>query len=243
MVASITRILFRLYLFSSVLTYHRVMPQIPTNEQLVIIIFIKSVIPSVSGQEMSLINHFKWQVRTTGQLAFYLLSFIICQVASPNNWTTGISLLSVNHMPSGKSEQPDNWHLPFISQSFQMASPDNWHLPFISQSFQMAGPNNQTACIFPFNYIVFQVISPKQWTAWVYLLIMFRAVSPKQWTARVFTLFRAVSPQKWTSRVFTLFRAVSPKQWIAQVLPCFERSVVNNGQLEFIFRRVSSRQS
>jgi len=59
--------------------------------------FIKSVIPSVSSQEMSLINHFKWQVRTTGQLASYLLTFIICQVASPNNRTTGISLLSVNH--------------------------------------------------------------------------------------------------------------------------------------------------
>jgi len=49
------------------------------NEQLVIPMFIKSVIPSVSGQEMSLINHFKWQVPTNGQLAFTL-----CQAASPN---------------------------------------------------------------------------------------------------------------------------------------------------------------
>jgi len=34
-----------------------------------------------------------------------------------------------------------------------------------------------------------------------------------------------------------MFRAVSPKQWTARVLPCFEWSVLNNGQLEFIFRR------
>ena len=97
MVASVTRILFRLCLFSSVFTYHHVVLQVPTNEQLVIVIFIESVIPSVSGQEMSLFNHFKWQARITGQLVSYLLTFIICQVAGPNNWTTGISLLSVNH--------------------------------------------------------------------------------------------------------------------------------------------------
>jgi len=125
--------------------------QVPTNEQLVII--IKSVIPSVSGQEMSLINHFKWPVRTIGQLASYLLSFIICQVASPNNRTTGIPLFisqsfqvaSPNnrttcilpfifyHMPSGKSEQPDNWHPPFyqsIIPSGQSEQPDSLHLPF-----------------------------------------------------------------------------------------------------------------
>ena len=64
MVASVTRIL---YLFSSVFTYHRVMPQVPTNEQLVIIIFIKSVIPSVS-----------WSRDVTNQ------SF---QAVSPKQWT------------------------------------------------------------------------------------------------------------------------------------------------------------
>jgi len=50
-------------------------------------------------------------------------------------------------MPSGKSEQPDNWHLPFISQSFQVAS-----------------PNNQTTCVFPFAFIMLQVASPKKRT-------------------------------------------------------------------------------
>ena len=32
---------------------------------------------------------------------------------------------------------------------------------------------------------------------------------------------------------FILFRAVSPK-WTARVLPCFERSALDNRQLEFI---------
>ena len=129
--------LVRLYLFSSVFTYHHVIRQVPTNEQLVIIIFIKSVIPSVSGQEMSLINHFKWQVRTTGQLASYLLTFIMCQVAGPNNQ-------------------------------------DNWHLPFISQSFQMARPNNQIACVFPFTFIMFQAASPKGPFEFIFYLISSR---------------------------------------------------------------------
>jgi len=97
MVASVTQILFGRISSNQSLLIIVSKLQVPTNEQLVIITFIKSVIPSVSGQEMSLINHFKWQVRITGQLASYLLSFIIYQVASPNNRTTGISLLSVNH--------------------------------------------------------------------------------------------------------------------------------------------------
>jgi len=105
MVASVTQILFGHISSNQSLLNIVSKLQVPTNEQLVIITFIKSVIPSVSGQEMSLINHFKWQVRTTGQLASYLLNFY--------------------HMPSGRSEQPDNWHLPFISQSFRVASPNN----------------------------------------------------------------------------------------------------------------------
>jgi len=60
-------------------------PQVPTNEQLVIIIFIKSVIPSVSGQEMSLINCSKWLVLNNGQLEFI---FTLFQVVSPKQWTT-----------------------------------------------------------------------------------------------------------------------------------------------------------
>jgi len=32
---------------------------------------------------------------------------------------------------------------------------------------------------------LFQVVSPKQWTTWVYLLSLFQVVSPKQWTAWV----------------------------------------------------------
>jgi len=30
-----------------------------------------------------------------------------------------------------------------------------------------------------------QVVSPKQWTAWVYFSSLFQVVSPKQWTAWV----------------------------------------------------------
>jgi len=100
---------------------------------------------------MSLINHFKWQVRTTGQLASYLLSFIICQVASPNNRTADISLL------------------PFII--CQVASPNNRTagislLPFII--CQVASPNNQTACVFPFTFIICQVVSSNQRTTCIY---------------------------------------------------------------------------
>ena len=84
MVASVTRIL---YLFSSVFTYHRVMPQVPTNEQLVIIISLKCVIPSVSGQEMSLINHAKWQAEQPDNWHFSFINQSF-QVASPNNRIT-----------------------------------------------------------------------------------------------------------------------------------------------------------
>jgi len=40
----------------------------------------------VSGQEMSLTNHFKWSVLNNGQLEFTF--FIMFQVASPKQWTT-----------------------------------------------------------------------------------------------------------------------------------------------------------
>jgi len=74
------------------------------------------------------------------------------QVAGPNNRTTCILPFNFYHMPSGRSEQPDNWHLPFISQSFRVAS-----------------PNNRIACVSPFTFIMFQVASPKQRTTWIYL--------------------------------------------------------------------------
>jgi len=178
MVASVTRILFRLYLFGSVLTYHRVMPQVPTNEQLVIIIFIKSVIPSVSGQEMSLINHVKWQVRTTGHLAstFLLLSYVKWQVQTMDN----------------------------LSLSFTL--------------FQVVSPKQRTAWVL--HLISYQVVDPKQWTTWVFSLSCFRAVSPRQWTTRIYLLpFFKWSVLNIGQLEFTLFcfRAVSPKQWTAWV--------------------------
>ena len=140
MVASVTQILFGHISSNQSLLNIVSKLQVPTNEQLVIITFIKIVIPSVSGQEMSLINHFKWLVRTTGQFAstFLLLSCAKWQVR-----TTG-----------------------------QLASP-------------------------------------------------FLSVNHSKW-------------QVWTTRQL----ASSPS-----LLSYFERSVLNNGQLEFIFRRVSSRQS
>jgi len=66
MIALTTQSLVWSYPFSSVLTHHYVKQQVLTNEELVII--IKSVIPSVFGQEMSLINHFKWPIPTNEQL-------------------------------------------------------------------------------------------------------------------------------------------------------------------------------
>ena len=69
------------------------------------------------------------------------------QVTGPNNRTTCILPFNFYHMPSGKSEQPDNWHLPFISQSFRVAN-----------------PNNRIACVSFITFIMFQVASPKQRT-------------------------------------------------------------------------------
>jgi len=83
-----------------------------TNEQLAITSFSsKSVIPSVSGQEMSLINHFKWQVLTNEQLKPFQMCHPQCvwprdvtnksfQVASPKQRTAWVYLYLVT---SGKS--------------------------------------------------------------------------------------------------------------------------------------------
>ena len=40
-----------------------------------------------------------------------------------------------------------------------------------------------------FTFVIFQAVSPKQWTAWVYLFNLFRAVSPKQWTVWAYLHF------------------------------------------------------
>jgi len=112
MVASITRILFRPYLFKSVFAYH----------------YVKA---ASSNKRTACNHHFHqkchpqcvWSRDVTNQ------SF---QGANPNNRTTGICLLSVNHarwqvrttgqlasafyqsiIPSGKSEPPDSLRLPF----------------------------------------------------------------------------------------------------------------------------------
>ena len=126
MVASVTQILFRPYLFKSVLVYH--------------------CVKTASSNERTTCNHHQkchpqcvWSRDVTNQ------SF---QVGGPNNRTTCILPFNFYYMPSGKSEQPDNWHLPFISQSFQVAN-----------------PNNRIACVSPFTFIMFQAVSPKQWTA------------------------------------------------------------------------------
>jgi len=67
----------------------------------------KSVIPSVSGQEMTLINHFKWQVPTNEQLV------IIIFIKNVTPSVSGQKMSPIKHMPSGKSQPTDNLHLPF----------------------------------------------------------------------------------------------------------------------------------
>ena len=64
---------------------------------------------------------------------------------------------------------------------------------------------------------LFQVVGPKQWTAWVLSFILFRAVSPKQWTTWVYLLllFQVVSPKQWTTWVYLSFSK--------SVIPCFVR--------------------
>ena len=111
MVASVTRILFRPYLFNSVFAYH--------------------CVKTAGSNKRTACNHHQkchpqcvWSRDVTNQ------SF---QVASPNNRTTCILPFIFYHMPSGKSEQPDNWHPPFyqsIIPSGQSEQPDSLHLPF-----------------------------------------------------------------------------------------------------------------
>jgi len=97
MIALITQSFVWLYHFSSVLTHHYVKWQVLTNEQLVIIIFIKSVTLSVSGQEMSPINHLKWQVLTNEQLVIIIfIKSVIPSVSGPE-----MSLI-ISPMDSGK---------------------------------------------------------------------------------------------------------------------------------------------
>jgi len=78
------------------------------------------------------------------------------------------------------------------------------------------------------SFVLFQVVSPKQQTTWVCLPSLFQVVSPNQWTAWVY--------------LFIMFQVVSPRQWTTWVYLscCFKWLVLDNGQLEFIFRPVSS---
>jgi len=142
--------------------------QVPTNEQLVILIFIKSVIPSVSGQEVSLINYLKWKVPTNEQLEPFqkchpqcvwsrdvtnqtfqvenstkeqLVIIIFIKSVIPN--VSGQEMSSIKHMPSGKSQPTDNLHLPFTL----------WHV---------ASSNQRTACIYLLPYVKWQVVTNGQ---------------------------------------------------------------------------------
>jgi len=63
---------------------------------------------------------------------------------------------------------------------------NNGQLEFIfSNCFERSVLNNGQ---FEFTFVMFQAVSPKQWTAWVYLLL-FQVVSPKQWTTWVYLHF------------------------------------------------------
>jgi len=124
-----------------------------------------------------------------------------------------------------------------------------WSRDVTNQSFQVASPNNRTICVYLFTFIMRQVAGPNNRTTGISLFISqsFQMAGLNNQTACVFPF------------TFIVFRAVSPKQWTVRALPCFERSVLNNGQLElsfiffqaaspngpfeFVFYLVSSRQS
>jgi len=238
--------LVRSYLFKSVFAYHCVKLQVPTNEQLVIIIFIKSVIPSVSGQEMSLINHFKWQVWTTGQLASFLLllSYAKWQVRTTGQLASPFYLLSYAKWQVRTTGQ--------LASSLLLLSCVKWQVLHMNnlQILSIFSKKCHSQCVWSRNVTcLFQAASPKQRTAWVYFLSCFKLLvlnnGPLEFT--FLPCFQAASPKQRNalSLSFLLFQAASPKQWTTWVYfyHVFKWSVINNGQLEFILYRVSSRQS
>ena len=101
-----------------------------------------------------------------------------------------------------------------------------WSRDVTNQSFQVASPNNRTVCVYLFTFIMCQVAGPNNRTTGISLFISqsFQMVVLNNQTACVFPF------------TFIIFWAVSPKQWTVRALPCFERLVLNNAQLEFIFR-------
>jgi len=92
------------------------------------------------------------------------LSFILFQAVSPKQWTTRVYLLSYF-----KRSVLNNGQLEFIfSICFERSVLNNGQLEFIfSNCFERSVLNNEQ---FEFTFVMFQVVSPKQWTAWVYLL-------------------------------------------------------------------------
>jgi len=77
-------------------------------------------------------------------------------------------------------------------------------------------------------FILFQVVSPKQWTTWVYLLSCFKWLVLKNGHLE-FTFCLCF---KWL--------VLNNGQLEFTFCLCFKWLVLNNGQLEFTFRLVSS---
>jgi len=146
--------------------------------------------------------------RTTG-ISF--LSFIICQVAGPNNRTTCIFLLSfIIFQVAG----PNNRITCIILLSFiifQVASPNNRTTCISFLSFiicQVAGPNNRTTCIILLSFIIFQVASPNNRTTCIFLLsfIICQVAGPNNQTTGISFLFfiicQVASPNNRTDCAF-----------------------------------------
>jgi len=118
--------------------------QVLTNEQLVIPMLIKSVIPNVSGPEMSPI---KRQVTSSNQwtTCIYPFAYIKCQVTSSNQRTTCIYLL-----PNVMWQVPTNEQLVFT---------------FLLYAKRRVLTNEQLT----FTFIICQAASSNQWAADIYL--------------------------------------------------------------------------
>ena len=114
----------------------------------------KSVIPSVSGREVSLINHFKWQVLTNEQLVIPMLiksvipsesrsemSPIKCQVTSSNQRTTCIPLNIKWRVLTKWTSHPtsSNKWTPQATSSNKWTSHstsfNKWTAPYISHTY------------------------------------------------------------------------------------------------------------
>jgi len=145
-------------------------------------------------------------------------------VASLNNQTTCILPFIFNHMPSGKSEQPDSWHRPLIfyhMPSGKPEQPDSLRLPFYFYRMSIGKFRPTNSLHLPFFYLMssgrFSI-----WTTCKCFQFSQKSVIPN------------VSGQEMSPVSFKL-PVLNNGPLEFTFLSCFKPPVLNNGPLEFTF--------